>query len=95
VRVLERFARHTLIEARPETGRTHQIRAHLSAAGFPLVGDTLYGHSDSTRLLPRTALHARAINFEHPVTREPLHLEAPYPDDLARLLDHLRAELQH
>jgi RluA family pseudouridine synthase len=90
VRVLERFAQHTLIEARPETGRTHQIRAHLAAIDLPLAGDVLYGGVATA--IDRTALHACAIEFEHPVTREPLHLEAPYPIDFFQALRQLRGQ---
>jgi RluA family pseudouridine synthase len=88
-RVLERFAQHTLIEARPETGRTHQIRVHLAALDLPLVGDVLYRSTD-TALLPRTALHAGSIAFTHPITRESLQLSAPYPDDFRQALTQLR-----
>jgi tRNA pseudouridine32 synthase / 23S rRNA pseudouridine746 synthase len=89
VRVLERFVQHTLIEARPETGRTHQIRAHLAALDLPLVGDVLYRSTDTT-LLPRTALHAYSIEFTHPGTHEWLQLSAPYPEDFAAALAQLR-----
>jgi tRNA pseudouridine32 synthase/23S rRNA pseudouridine746 synthase len=88
VRVLERFAQHTLIEARPETGRTHQVRAHFAALDLPLAGDVFYGGTVS--LIARTALHARAIEFEHPVTHEPFHSEAPYPPDFTQALQQLR-----
>ncbi|HTP10860.1 MAG TPA: RluA family pseudouridine synthase [Anaerolineae bacterium] len=88
VRVLERFAQHTLIEARPETGRTHQIRAHLAALGLPLAGDVLYG--GIATLIDRVALHAHAIDFEHPVTHESLRIEAPYPSDFTSALQQLR-----
>jgi tRNA pseudouridine32 synthase/23S rRNA pseudouridine746 synthase len=88
--VLERFAQHTLIEARPETGRTHQIRAHLAAIDLPLAGDVLYGGRDAAAIIARTALHAHAIDFEHPATHESLHIAAPYPPDFARLLEELR-----
>jgi tRNA pseudouridine32 synthase / 23S rRNA pseudouridine746 synthase len=89
VHVLERFAQHTLIEARPETGRTHQIRAHLAALELPLAGDVLY-HSTDTTLLSRTALHAYSIEFTHPVTHEVLQLSAPYPEDFTSALAQLR-----
>jgi RluA family pseudouridine synthase len=90
-RVLERFARHTLIEARPESGRAHQIRVHLAALDLPLVGDTLYRSAD-TILLPRTALHASSIAFMHPVTHELLQLSAPYPEDFTQALTQLRGQ---
>jgi RluA family pseudouridine synthase len=90
LRVVERFTQHALIEARPETGRTHQIRAHLAAIELPLAGDALYGGKDTAALITRTALHARAIELEHPATHEPLHVEAPYPRDFARAVQQLR-----
>jgi RluA family pseudouridine synthase len=90
LRVRERFAQHTLIEARPETGRTHQIRAHLAAIDLPLAGDVLYG--GSVTLINRAALHAYTIEFEHPVTHESLQVEAPYPLDFAQALRQLRGQ---
>jgi tRNA pseudouridine32 synthase / 23S rRNA pseudouridine746 synthase len=91
-RVLERFARHTLIEARPETGRTHQIRAHLAALDLPLAGDVLYGDQDAAALIQRTALHAHSIEFTHPVTRKSVRLSAPYPEDFTLALAQLRGQ---
>lgn len=90
VRVLERFAQQTLIEARPATGRTHQIRVHLAAIDLPLAGDVLYG--GTVTLIERTALHATAIDFTHPVTHEALHITAPYPPDFARTVAQLRGQ---
>jgi RluA family pseudouridine synthase len=92
VRVLERFAQHTLIEAQPETGRTHQIRVHLAALDLPLAGDGLYGGKDAAALIQRSALHARSIEFTHPVTHEAVALAAPYPDDFASALAQLRGQ---
>ena len=92
LRVLERFAQFTLIEARPETGRTHQIRAHLAAIDLPLAGDALYDNQDAPAPIARTALHARLIELEHPVTYQPLRVEAPYPLDFMQALLQLRGQ---
>ncbi len=69
------------------TGRTHQIRVHLSHLGYPLVGDDLYGGSLS--LLPRQALHATELAFTHPMTQQELHLRALCPDDMEQLMFYL------
>lgn len=93
LRVLERFAAFALVEAVPETGRTHQIRAHLAALGHPLVADELYGSlpaEASPPVLHRLGLHARQLTIEHPLLRSVLHFDAPYPEDFARALDQLR-----
>jgi len=88
-RVLERFAAHVLLEASPVTGRTHQVRAHLSALGHPLVGDVLYG-APVTSLIARPALHAFSLALKHPETDQRLVLQAPYPADFAKALAALR-----
>lgn len=89
VRVLQRFEGFTLIEAAPKTGRTHQIRAHLAAIGFPLVADVLYSKGQSFGGMTRTALHARSIAFEHPITHVAVRFEAPYPEDFGAALKNL------
>lgn len=76
LRVLERFEEATLVEAAPETGRTHQIRAHLAALGHPIVGDELYGGSPS---LAGLHLHARSLEIVHPVTGERMQFESENP----------------
>jgi 23S rRNA pseudouridine955/2504/2580 synthase len=82
----------TLVEARPRTGRTHQIRAHLRAVGLPIVGDPTYGHPRRNEELRRTPglwrqfLHAWRLELDHPVDGGPLRIESPLPDDLARTL---------
>ena len=84
-RVLRRFrkAMTSELEVRPETGRTHQIRVHLSSAGLPLVGDTVYGRArGNDARLGRPALHAAHLGFDHPVTGRRLSFETPLPDDL-------------
>ncbi len=102
-RVLQRFDRDrlTLLELSLETGRTHQIRVHLSELHLPIVGDPVYG--DRSRLnaladlelrrlaqkLNRQALHARVLGFTHPVTGAHLHFESPLPADLRDILEYL------
>jgi RluA family pseudouridine synthase len=92
-RLLERFRDYALLEAMPETGRTHQIRAHLAALGLPIAGDTLYGSQQSLDLPApqRPLLHAFALEFNHPGTQEHLRLEAPYPADFAAAIRSLRS----
>lgn len=81
----------SLVECRLETGRTHQIRVHLSAIGHPVVGDGTYGGSRDQIPLPRPFLHAATLGFEHPATRERLRFEEPLPPELSRVLDDVRA----
>ena len=87
-RVLQRFARHTLLLLQLETGRTHQIRVHLKAVGHPVVGDAVYGASGTQRdhALSRQFLHAYQLQFVHPITGAPMELEAPLPEDLEVVL---------
>jgi tRNA pseudouridine65 synthase len=89
------IARCSLVEARPETGRFHQIRRHLKHLGHPLIGDVNYGSGALNREyraahgLHRLALHAFRVELDHPVTGERLSVVAPVPDDLGRVLDAL------
>ena len=87
-RVVERYFGATLVELELETGRTHQIRVHMSYLGHPLLGDLRYG-GPVVHGLERQALHAGRLTFEHPTSGERIVLEVPLPDDLARV----RAEL--
>jgi 23S rRNA pseudouridine1911/1915/1917 synthase len=87
LRVIERFDQHTLIEAAPETGRTHQIRVHLAFQGYPIVADALYGDGQGVNGLTRLGLHARSLSFEHPITHEVMHFDARYPEDFAAALN--------
>jgi 23S rRNA pseudouridine1911/1915/1917 synthase len=77
--------RYSLVEARLETGRTHQVRIHLAEQGLPLLGDPLYAPAGVARLWPRQALHAWSLAFRHPFTRQELRFEAPLADDLEQL----------
>ncbi len=86
-RVLERHAGYSLVEARPATGRTHQIRVHAAALGFPIMADTLYG-APTTDLIARPALHAFSLGFEF--EGKPFALTAPYPFDFVDTLERLQ-----
>ncbi len=75
----------SLLKLVPETGRTHQLRLHMAHIGHPLAGDWLYGTEDIA-LIPRPALHSHILKLTHPVTGETLHLSAPLPEDMCRLV---------
>ena len=93
--VRERMPRATLLEAAPETGRTHQIRVHLSAIGHPILGDRAYGGGgdDAARAgLSRPFLHAWRLRFRHPVTGEQISLEDPLPGELVDVLTRVRLD---
>lgn len=81
VKVLRRYADYTLVELSLHTGRTHQIRVHLSHIGHPIIGDSLYD-GDAPGLIDRQALHAYRISFLHPVSKERIEIEAPFPKDI-------------
>ena len=89
-RVLERFGHSTYVECRLETGRTHQIRVHMSSIGHPLLGDTVYGSAKNPYHLQGQALHAMILGFEHPYTKEYMEFQAPLPEYFLKLLDKLR-----
>lgn len=89
ITVTELPAGFTLVELLLETGRTHQIRVHMSHIGHPLIGDHLYGGYNPV-LLQRQALHAFRLKFRHPVTGEFLEIEAPLPEDMENLLKKIR-----
>jgi 23S rRNA pseudouridine1911/1915/1917 synthase len=92
--VVERLPRTALLRVRLETGRTHQIRAHLAAIGHPVVGDPQYGGSASGRRigLSRQFLHASSLMFRHPFTREWVRCESKPPVELSHALDTARRE---
>ena len=75
---------HTLVKARPITGRTHQLRVHFASIGHPITGDDLYGASSA--LIQRHALHARTLTFPHPTDKRRVTVTAPLPPDLCDLL---------
>lgn len=101
-RLRERFRAHTALECRLETGRTHQIRVHMTHIKYPIIGDPLYGGSlklpkgatdeliAALRGFKRQALHAEVLEFQHPTSGEPLRVAAPVPADMLGLLKALR-----
>ena len=109
-RVLERFGFITVVECKLETGRTHQIRVHMSSIGHPLFNDERYGGSEIRQgtiyakyrqfiqncfaICPRQALHARTLGFTHPTTKERLHFEAALPEDMSALIEKWRNYVQ-
>lgn len=92
--VKERFGRFTLIEAKLETGRTHQIRVHMAYIKHPLLGDDVYGPSKNRYGASRQMLHAAVLGFVHPSTGEYIEFTAPLPEDFEKVLDKLREERQ-
>jgi RluA family pseudouridine synthase len=90
-RVIKRYQDSALIEAKPMTGRTHQIRVHMYALGHPLVGDTLYG-AQETYEITRPMLHAQSLSFLHPATNERMKFSAPHPADLEKALERLNVK---
>ena len=89
--VLELLPRESYVEARLETGRTHQIRAHFAAIGHPIAGDSTYGGSAHYGLR-RQFLHSHRLAFRHPRTGAPLDFRSPLPADLAAALEAAHAE---
>jgi len=88
-RVLERYAGHTLVEISLETGRTHQIRVHMSYAGHPVLSDHLYG-KETPYIMERQALHAGKLEFDHPVTGKHMIIEAMLPEDMKKAIKYIR-----
>ncbi|MGG7056714.1 RluA family pseudouridine synthase [Clostridium tertium] len=89
-KVVERYKDSDLVECLLETGRTHQIRVHLSHLGHPIWGDTLYGSEDDIHIIKRQALHAYGLDFKSPRTKDPLSLRAKLPEDINKLVKELK-----
>lgn len=87
---IRRFTEHAFLEVHPVTGRTHQIRVHLSYIGVPVVGDTLYGRRKPSITLDRFFLHAKSLTLRLPGDRTARSFEAPLPDDLENVLSNLK-----
>jgi 23S rRNA pseudouridine1911/1915/1917 synthase len=90
-RVVQTYMDVSLVEARPKTGRTHQIRVHMASIGHPVVGDTTYGNAAPG--LPRQFLHAYQLGFQHPITSEGMEFTSELPDELRSYLNTLSPHL--
>ncbi|MDQ6779687.1 MAG: RluA family pseudouridine synthase [Candidatus Eremiobacteraeota bacterium] len=88
--VSETYGRAALLRVELETGRTHQIRVHCAAIGHPVIGDATYGPLEPAFGMPRQALHAAGLAFEHPLTHQALDFRAPWPQDFSDLIARLR-----
>jgi 23S rRNA pseudouridine1911/1915/1917 synthase len=93
-KVLERFPKHncTLLEIKIETGRTHQIRVHLSHIGYPIIGDEVYSSGKNEWNVKGQCLHAKSLKFKHPITNEEMFLEAELPKYFKNIIDELEKD---
>lgn len=85
-KVLKRYNKYTLLEVKIDTGRTHQIRVHLSEIGYPVIGDTVYSNGKNEFEIRGQMLHAKSLDFEHPITGKQMHLEADLPEYFEEVL---------
>ncbi len=88
-KVLNRFAGYTLLELDIETGRTHQIRVHLSEIGYPIVGDSVYSNGKNPFGVTGQMLHAKKLEFKHPISEDKIEVEAPLPEYFEKIINNL------
>lgn len=88
-KVLKRYGKYTLLEIKIDTGRTHQIRVHLSEIGHPVIGDMVYSNGKNEFGVEGQMLHARSLDFKHPITGKEIHLEAELPNYFKDILNKL------
>ncbi len=91
-KVIKRFDKYTLLEVKIDTGRTHQIRVHLSEIGHPVVGDEIYSNGKNEFGVHGQLLHAKSLDFKHPITGKDMHLEAELPEEFKNILKKLEEE---
>ena len=89
IKVLKRYDKYTLLEINIETGRTHQIRVHLSHIGYPVIGDYIYSNGKNEFGIVGQCLHAKSLEFKHPITGKDMKLEAPLPEYFEKVLQEL------
>lgn len=89
-KVLNRFKNYTLLEIKIDTGRTHQIRVHMSEIGYPVVGDMVYSNGKNEFGVEGQMLHAKSLDFKHPITEKQMHLEAELPKYFKEVIDKLQ-----
>ncbi len=89
-KVIERFAKYSLLEVKIDTGRTHQIRVHLSEIGYPVIGDEVYSNGKNEFGVKGQLLHAKSLTFKHPISGKDMHLEAELPEEFLNVLNILR-----
>ena len=88
-KVLKRYGKYTLLELKIDTGRTHQIRVHMAEIGHPVVGDMIYSNGKNEFGIEGQMLHAKSLDFQHPVTGKQIHLEAELPKYFEEILSKL------
>lgn len=89
IKVLKRYDKYTLLEINIETGRTHQIRVHLAYIGYPIIGDYIYSNGKNEFGIIGQCLHAKSLEFKHPITGKKMKLEAPLPDYFQKVIEEL------
>ena len=88
-KVLKRFSDCTLLEINIETGRTHQIRVHLSHIGYPIIGDEVYSNGKNKWNIVGQCLHAKSLDFKHPINGKSMHIEAPIPEYFEKIIEEI------
>ncbi len=94
IKVLKRYDKYTLISVKIDTGRTHQIRVHMSEIGYPVVGDEVYSNGKNEFNVHGQMLHSTSLDFVHPITGKPMHFEAPLPEYFKEVLRKVKGEVE-
>lgn len=89
-KVLKRYDGYTLLEVKIKTGRTHQIRVHLSEIGYPVIGDEVYSNGKNQWNIKGQCLHAKSLKFKHPVTKKEMFIEAELPKYFKDIIEQMR-----